>query len=124
MKKDFLTFLSLIVLSIGSSITFYQCKKTSTGTSTGTSHYKGQEANEIWIQNMAFNPGSITVAVNTTVKWINKDTSAHRVTSAVGLFDSGYMNESKTFSHQFSAVGTYPYKCSLHSGMTGTVIVQ
>jgi len=29
-----------------------------------------------------------------------------------------------TFAHMFAAAGTFPYHCSIHSGMTGSVTVQ
>jgi plastocyanin len=81
-------------------------------------------ANEVWMQNTAFNPATITISVNTTIKWINKDGFAHTVTSDGSLFDSGTINSNGTYSHQFTAIGTFPYRCILHSGMTGKVIVQ
>ena len=84
----------------------------------------GPGANEVWIQSMAFNPGSITVTVNTTVTWTNKDGVAHTVTSNTGLFDSGTMNNGATYSHQFTTAGTYPYHCTPHPSMTATVTVQ
>lgn len=80
--------------------------------------------NEVYMQNNMFNPGTIIVSVNTTVKWTNKDGNAHTVTSNSASFDSGSISNSRTYSHSFTAVGTYPYKCTLHSNMTGTVVVQ
>jgi len=38
-------------------------------------------ANEVSIQGMAFNPPTLTVTKNTTVKWTNNDALAHTVTS-------------------------------------------
>ncbi|HEX7414791.1 MAG TPA: cupredoxin domain-containing protein [Bacteroidia bacterium] len=112
MKKIILltfTAIAVIVISVG-------CKKSTTSTSPGT--------NEVFMQNTAFSPSSITVAVNTTIKWTNKDGMAHTVTSTSGLFDSGNISSGSTYSHQFTATGTYAYKCTIHSGMSGTVIVQ
>jgi len=107
-----------IVLAILNSVS--ACKKSDDESTTNDP----PSENEVQIQNMAFNPATITVAINTTVKWINKDGAAHTVTSTTGLFDSGNINHEGTFSHLFATSGTYPYKCSLHSGVTGTVIVQ
>ena len=97
------------------------CKKSDTKPASDTS---SPVANEVWIQNNAFTPVTITVAVNTTVKWTNKDGIQHTVTSTTGLFDSGAIGNGGTYSHQFTVAGSYPYKCSFHSSMTGTVIVQ
>jgi plastocyanin len=80
--------------------------------------------NEVFIQNTSFGPSSITVAVNATVKWTNKDGFAHTVTSDAGLFDSGTIASNGTYSHQFTTAGTYPFHCSIHSSMTGRVVVQ
>lgn len=81
-------------------------------------------SNEVWLQNSTFNPSTITVGINTTIKWINKDNFAHTVTSNTGAFNSGTINSGGTFTHQFSTAGSYPYKCTLHPSMTATVIVQ
>ena len=81
-------------------------------------------ANEVYIENMAFTPGTITISLNSTVIWMNKDGMAHTVTSITGLFDSGSMADGETFSHTFTTAGTYSYKCSFHSSMVGTVIVN
>jgi len=124
MKKDFFVILSLVLVFIGSSFVFYQCEKSATGTPGEASTYKSQKTKEVLIQNKAFNPDSITVDVNTTVKWTNKDAAVYTVTSANGLFDSGNMGKGVTFSYQFNNAGTYSYKCSFDPGMTGTVIVQ
>lgn len=81
-------------------------------------------ANEVWLQNTAFNPPSITVKAGTTVTWLNKDDFDHTVTSYTGLFDSGFLHSGLPFSYTFTSVGTYQYLCEIHVGMSGTVIVQ
>jgi plastocyanin len=81
----------------------------------------GPGASEVFIQGLAFNPSSITVAANTTVTWTNKDGVSHTVTSNTGLFDSGLISTNGTFSFKFTAAGTYPYHCTPHPSMTATV---
>lgn len=81
-------------------------------------------ANEVLIQSFAFSPSTLTVSVNTTITWTNKDAAAHTVTSDNGLFDSGNMNTDATYSHQFTTAGTFPYHCTYHSNMLARVIVQ
>jgi len=81
----------------------------------------GPGATEVFIQGLAFNPSSITVAANTTVTWTNKDGVSHTVTSNSGLFDSGLISTNGTFSFKFTAAGTYPYHCTPHPSMTATV---
>jgi plastocyanin len=81
-------------------------------------------ANEVYIEGMAFTPSTITVTVNATVTWTNKDGMAHTVTSNTDLFDSGSIPANGTYSHTFTTIGSFPYKCLIHSSMTGTVIVN
>ena len=84
-----------------------------------------QGSNEVWIQSLAFSPSTITVSVNTTVKWTNKAGVAHTVTSDDGLFvSSGTINPNGTFSSQFTTAGTFNYHCSIHPSMVAKVIVQ
>lgn len=83
-----------------------------------------QQSNEVWIQNSVFNSTSLTVPLNTTVIWTNKDATTHTVTSNNGLFDSGNINDGEVYKHQFTAIGTYTYKCTIHPSMTAKIIVQ
>jgi LPXTG-motif cell wall-anchored protein len=70
-----------------------------------------------------FVPKTITVSVGTTVTWSNNGQSAHTVTGSA--FNSGNLNPGQSFSHTFTAPGTYAYHCQYHVqlGMVGTVIV-
>ena len=76
------------------------------------------------IKNFAFNPASITVAAGTTVVWTNDDTTGHTVTADDGSFDSKTIDAGGTFSQTFAAAGSFTYKCTIHSSMTATVVVQ
>jgi plastocyanin len=78
----------------------------------------------VWMQNTAFTPNSITVPVNATVTWTNKDAMVHNVTGDSSLFASGSISPGGTYTHQFTSTGTFNYQCTIHAGMTGKVIVQ
>jgi plastocyanin len=84
----------------------------------------GPGMNEVWMQDMAFTPVTITVAPGTTIRWTNKDQAVHTVTSDGGIFDSGSLGNGGTFSWQFNDLGSFTYHCKFHSMMTGTVIVK
>ena len=106
---------------------FSSCEKSMpdmTGTTGDTGGTKGPGMNEVFIQNMAFNPATITVQANTTIKWTNKDGVAHTVTSDSGLFDSGSISNGGTYSHTFTTPGTYFYHCTPHPSMTASVTVN
>jgi plastocyanin len=83
----------------------------------------GSGGQAVSIQNFAFNPASVTVAAGGTVTWTNNDSTAHTVT-----FDSGpncqQLSGSETKTATFSVAGSYPYHCSIHPTMKGTVVVQ
>ncbi len=91
----------------------------------------GVPANQVWMQGTAFNPATRTVAVHTTVTWINQDPIGHTVTKSSGpgaAFDSGTLGQSAQFQVTFDSAGTYEYYCKIHgspgAGMHGTVVVQ
>ena len=83
-----------------------------------------QSGDAVTIQGMAFSPQTLTVALNITVTWTNNDGVTHTVTSDAAVFGSGNVAPGGTFSYQFTSTGTFPYHCSIHNYMTGTVIVQ
>ncbi|MDP9117095.1 MAG: cupredoxin family copper-binding protein [Actinomycetota bacterium] len=77
------------------------------------------------IKNFAFAPTAMTVKVGTTVTWTNKDSDAHTVTSTGGggPLKSSPLNTGQSYTHTFTAVGTYSYFCTIHPFMTATVTV-
>nr|BAL59338.1 hypothetical protein HGMM_OP3C493 [Candidatus Acetothermum autotrophicum] len=78
------------------------------------------------IVDFAFSPKTITVPVGTTVRWTNTGSAPHTVTSTSSprAFDSGTLNSGETFQHTFTTAGQFPYRCTIHPSMTGTVIVE
>ena len=75
----------------------------------------------------SYNPNPIEIKVGDTVTWINNDSSPHTVTSSSNdgstTFDSDVLRRSETFSFTFDKEGQYPYSCTLHPSMIGTVVV-
>jgi plastocyanin len=121
---------SLTDLSPGTTYYLRAYATNSTGTAYGnqitfTTTEESGGITDVLIQNMAFDPSTVTISVNTTVRWTNKDAIGHTVTSDTGgLFDSGTISSNGTYSHTFNTAGTYTYHCSIHPDMTGTVIVN
>jgi plastocyanin len=85
----------------------------------------------------AYSPNPIQAKVGQTVVWTNDDSAFHTVTSgSVGAADAGKAFDSglagptaltakgKTFEHKFDTAGEYPYFCTLHPAMVGTVTVK
>ena len=75
----------------------------------------------------SFDPPSITVSVGTTISFTFQSV-AHNVifdASANGRpADIPGNNSNTTITRQFNTAGTFNYQCTIHAGMTGTVIVQ
>jgi plastocyanin len=79
---------------------------------------------EVKIDNFSFGPQTVTIAVGATVTWTNRDDIPHTVVSTDGVFKSKVRDTDEKFSYTFTKAGTYPYYCSVHPKMTGTVVVQ
>jgi amicyanin len=98
-----------------------------TGSSSGSSNSSEATATDkVDITNYAFSPANITVKVGTTVTWTNKDAIGHTVTSddgSDGGMDSKVLNQGDTYTMTFSKAGTFPYHCTPHPYMKGTVTV-
>ena len=76
------------------------------------------------IDNFVFGPQTLTVPVGATVIWTNKDDIPHTAVSTDDIFKSKVMDTDEKFSYTFTKAGTYPYFCSIHPKMTGTVVVK
>ena len=74
--------------------------------------------------NLAYSPNPITVAVGTTVTWTNADTATHGAVNDAGAFAGGRVGPGESISATFQTAGTVPYHCPIHSGMTGSIVVQ
>jgi plastocyanin len=79
---------------------------------------------DVDIQDSGYQPSSVTIALNDTVRWTNRGTLAHTVTSdTAGQFDSGNIAPTAQFAQPFTTPGTYAYHCTYHFTMKGTVTV-
>ena len=78
------------------------------------------------IENFAY--GEATVSVGESLTWTNVDGVGHTVTAgsrgrSEGGFDSGYVAPGGSFELTFDEPGRFAYTCTLHSFMSGTVVV-
>ena len=79
---------------------------------------------EVRVDNFTFAPQTLTVPVNSTVTWINKDDVPHVIASNEGLFKSKALDTDDKYSYTFTTAGTYAYYCSVHPRMVGKIVVQ
>jgi plastocyanin len=77
---------------------------------------------EVAAKDNRFTPAAIQVPAGTTVTWRFKDGFVPHDVEADG-FTSGDPQRKGTFAHTFDRPGTYPYRCTVHDGMTGRVVV-
>jgi hypothetical protein len=78
-------------------------------------------ANQVSVVDFSYMPGLVRISAGQTVTWRNDGTEQHDVTGSdwhSGPLDPGY-----TYRLTFGIAGAYPYRCSIHLDMTGTVIV-
>ena len=96
---------------------------TPTTPTTPTTPATPQATDKVTVGNNVFSPADIQVSPGTTVTWTwAQDASDHNVTFNDG---TGSGNKSSgTFTRTFSSGGTFPYSCTLHPGMSGTVTVK
>jgi plastocyanin len=72
----------------------------------------------------AFGANPLVVSVGTTVVWQNTDTIAHTSTSNSNVWNSGTIAPGQSFRFTFTSAGTFPYHCTIHPNMVGTLTVQ
>jgi plastocyanin len=78
----------------------------------------------ISIDNFTFTPAQLTIPAGSKVIWTNRDDIPHTIVSDTKAFRSKALDTDDHFEHLFETAGTYPYFCSIHPHMTGTIIVK
>jgi plastocyanin len=82
------------------------------------------QTNQVSIGNNFFTAPSIEVPVGTTVTWTwEPGAVTHNVTFGDDA-SSGDKSAGATYSRTFATTGTFTYHCTIHPGMTGSVLVQ
>ncbi|MDQ6769741.1 MAG: plastocyanin/azurin family copper-binding protein [Gemmatimonadota bacterium] len=111
-----------ILLSLTAALALIGCS----GTSYSAVVDPGPVATtSVSLRNTAFSPGAIRVVPGATVQFTNNDGIAHNVT-----FSSAAITGATDFATGVRSVvmpatpGTYAYRCTIHPGMTGSVLVQ
>ena len=82
------------------------------------------EPGSVAIVGFEFAPLAATARVGEPVTWTNADSTPHTVTfTGAGPEDSGSIGQDGEFTVKPTEAGTFPYICSFHPFMTGTLEV-
>lgn len=76
------------------------------------------------IANFVFAPAQITIGAGENVTWTNDDGAPHGLAFRDGAAGISLLLPGASFSRRFDTPGSYDYECSLHSYMTGRVVVR
>jgi plastocyanin len=94
------------------------------GASLAFGAVSAEDANVVTVDNFVFTPPELTIAVGTTVKWVNHDDIPHSVVDNNKAFRSKALDTDDSYSFTFASAGTFSYFCGLHPHMVGKVIVK
>lgn len=72
---------------------------------------------------MKFGPVPAVIHPGDMILWVNRDIFQHSVTARNHHFDID-LPTGKMVRQRFNRVGTYPFTCKYHPGMTGQVVVK
>ena len=126
-RVDQMTFRIALVALLGFSVA---CSSSSPSTPSTTMSPSGSSVaasivtGASTMTTTAYTPNPVTVSVGGTVTWTNNDSKTHTSTANGGNWNSPPVAPGGTFSMTFPAAGSFPYHCSIHPGMVGTVTVQ
>ena len=107
-------------LALGTALVLAGCGGGGGGGGTDATPVTG--VNQVTAKDNRFTPAAIQVPAGTEVTWTFKDRFVPHDVAGDG-FTSGDPRRKGSFAHTFARPGTYPYRCTLHDGMTGRVVV-
>ena len=123
--------LSSLVVIAGTALLFAGCgggnsSSASANSSGGSSQAaSGGSSSAVKISNFKFAPASATVKQGAGVTVTNQDSAAHTATADDGhSFDTGDLSQGATQTISVSKTGSYPYHCTIHPFMHGTLVVK
>ncbi|BFG77437.1 cupredoxin family copper-binding protein [Paraburkholderia terrae] len=78
----------------------------------------------VTIEQMRFDPPTLTVHRGDEIVWVNKDLVAHTASTDAKGFDSRSIAPDASWRYRVSTPGRYTYRCIFHPTMHGTLIVE
>jgi plastocyanin len=78
---------------------------------------------KVSVTKTGFHPAAVTVASGDTVTWTNDDTTRHQIVAETGSFSSPVLAPSQSYSHAFTAGGTFAYRDAIRPTLRAAVTV-
>jgi plastocyanin len=78
----------------------------------------------VTIEQMRFDPPTLTVHRGDEIVWANRDLVAHTASSDAKGFDSQSIAPGASWRYRAGTPGRYTYRCIFHPTMHGTLIVE
>ena len=92
---------------------------------SSSSNATSSSGSGIKIDNFAFSPATLTVSGDRLIAVANDDSTAHTFTADDGhSFDTGPIDTGASTSVTAPRPGRYPYHCTIHPFMHGTLVVR
>lgn len=95
------------------------CTAGTAGVSLGTGAAKVAATDQL-----QFTPTSEAVKKGQIVEWDNPGTQLHNITFGQTCLTDGNFQPGGKWQVKFTAAGSYPYQCTIHQGMVGTITVS
>jgi plastocyanin len=126
------TLLVLVAVGVGAAFTIPRASGKLSATATNTSTYAASSCYlpvpVSMVSGNNFSPASLTIKAGCYVKWTNTVSQTHTTTNTLpslgSIWDSLDMTQGNVYQRQFLTTGSFPYKCTKHASMTGTVTVN
>lgn len=91
---------------------------------TTTVESSGDGSLVVKMTDTSFEPETLTVKAGDTVTWVNEESSSHNAVAEDDSWGTDLFGKGGSGSVTFDTPGVYPYVCTAHAGMKGTIIVE
>ena len=101
------------------------CAGSESGSATTTTAGPAPRSVTVSINDGAFDPRRVEVAVGGSVTWVNDDVTPHQLVSLTpNVIQSPLIGKAGSYTRSFSTPGEYRYYCNIHNSMKGEVVVR
>ena len=116
---------SFALLAVGAALLLAACTSGSPASSgvSGCTPMTGAAAVPVSIEDFAFAPAAIQAKVGQVIGFTNQGFESHNATLDSGACGTATLTTGSTAGLVFTAAGTYPFHCTVHTQMTGTITI-